>query len=158
MGARVVDFFYGLRFKLLWPLAKSQQLNPIFRHQISQLFFKFALIILWNKSWPQIIWVVNTHIGRSLIRDKDVPMYRPHLPKHGGQTCRNWFIHSFQILCDKHSCFFSSACCLGEGDPFIRKLCHHGYKELFFDYLHNLWKHIHPNHHVKKPWWVLKFA
>jgi hypothetical protein len=113
MGARVVDFFYGLRFKLLWPLAKSQQLNPIFRHQISQLFFKFALIILWNKSWPQIIWVVNTHIGRSLIRDKDVPMYRPHLPKHGGQTCRNWFIHSFQILCDKHSCFFFKCMLLG---------------------------------------------
>jgi hypothetical protein len=116
---------------LLWPLAKSQQLNPISSHQISHLIFLIALIILWNKSWPQIIWVINTHIGRSLIGDKGVPMHRPHLPKHGAQTYRNWFIHSFQILCDKHSCFFSSAYCLGEREPFISKLCHHGYKDFF---------------------------
>jgi hypothetical protein len=138
MGAIVLDFFMVWDLKLLWPLAKSQQLNPISRHQISHLIFKIVLIALWNKSWPQIIWVINTHIGRSIIGDKDVPI-RPHLPKHGGQTCRNWFIHSFQILCDKHHVFFQVHVAWEKGSPLSANFATMATKN-FFDYLQYLWK------------------
>lgn len=134
MGAIVVDFFMVWDLKLLWPLAKSEQLNPISRHQISHLIFLIALIVLWNKSWPQIIWVINTHIGRSIIGDKDVPN-RPHLPKHVGTGS---FIHFKSFVINIHV-FFQVHVAWEKGSPLSANFATMATKK-FFDYLQHLWK------------------
>jgi hypothetical protein len=139
MGARVVDFFMVWDLKVLWPLAKSQQLNPISRHQISHQFLKIALIILWNKGWPLIIWVINTHIGRSLIGDKDVLCIDHTCPnmvaKHVGTGS---FIHFKSFVINIHV-FFQVHVAWEKGSPLSANFATMVTKNVFYN-LQHLWK------------------